>query len=234
MAPGVTWEGRKVYRVVHQITPDGTRARVTYDRSERDEFRAAVRGAFPELLYLSSWEGRVIGQNADGTLEILAYDPRIGGLSKVPYRPGLPGTTLALPSSGTRVQVAFEGASAASAYACNWMAATALDDVSILASGEIGLDAQQVTVNGGNKNVARVGDIVKACSLLWDATTSTLYLANGYPQGVGGLQVYTVGITVAGVTGVMPNPNSPAPPAPGTPGTDVNAIITTGALRFFA
>jgi hypothetical protein len=61
-------------------------------------------------------------------------------------------------------------------------------------------------------------------------------LGAGWPLGgtVREREVEVAVARVAGVTGVMPNPNSPAPPAPGTPGTDVNAIITTGALRFFA
>jgi hypothetical protein len=224
MAPGVTWEGRKVYRVVHQITPDGTRARVTYDRSERDEFRAAVRGAFPELLYLSSWEGRVIGQNADGTLEIIAYDSRIGGLSKVPIRYGVPGSTWTVPF-GARVFVGFAEGRADKAYAGPWWEAAQAG----LTNWTLGYSGT-LTVNSGTRAVAGIGHATAAFEALWDATTFTLYLAAGYPAGVGGLRVYTIALTIPGgsALGLQSNPASPAAPAPGTPGTVIAGIITDG------
>lgn len=228
MAPGVTWEGRKVYRVTHQITPKGTRARVTYDRSERDEFRAAVRGAFPELLYLSSWEGRVIGQNGDGTLEIIAYDSRIGGLSKVPIRYGVPGSTWTVPF-GARVFVAFAEGRADKAYAGPWWEAAQAG----LTNWALGYSGA-LTVNGGTRAVAGLGHATAAFEALWDPTTFILYLAAGYPAGVGGLRVYNIAITIPGgtVVGIATNDASPAPPPPGASGTVVSGIIADGYGQF--
>lgn len=225
LVAGEVWEGRKIYRVVHSITADGTRARVTYDRSERDEFRAAVRAAIPELLYLSSYEARVVGQNADGTLEVIAYDPRIGGLSKVPIRYGAPGLSADV-SFGARVRVAFEAADPSSYYATQWIKSAAATELRF--DGLTGY---------ADEAVARVSDIVDVVEVLWDPTTFTLWIASPgiVPPAIGGAHSFTMAIVIPGgsVIGIATNPNSPAPPTAGTVGTTLPGIITTGlaALR---
>ena len=225
LVPGETREGRKVYRVVHSVRADGTRARVTYDRSERDEFRAAVRGAIPELLYLSSYEARVVGQNADGTVEVIAYDPRIGGLSKVPIRYGAPGISADV-SFGARLRVAFEAADPSSYYATEWIKSAAATKLRF--DGLTGY---------ANQAVARVSDVVDVVEVLWDATTFTLWIAcpGVVPPALGGAHIYTKAIVIPGgsVVGIAANPNTPAPPIAGTVGTTLPGVITTGlaALR---
>ncbi len=183
LVAGEVWEGRKIYRVVHSVTADGTRARVTYDRSERDEFRAAVRTAIPELLYLVQWEARVIGQNADGTLEVIAYDARIGGLSKVPIRYGVPGSVWTVPF-GARVFVGFAEGRPEKAYAGPWWEAaqSGLTDWALTYSGT-------VKVNGGGYPVARKFHEVDSGDLL-----ITLVAAPS-PPAPAGSQIFTITYT---------------------------------------
>jgi hypothetical protein len=229
LAPGDTVKGRKVYGVEHRVSPDDVRTIATFDRSERDDWRKAVRGAIPDLIYHARWPARVVAQNGDGTVDVVADDSRIGGLQRVPVRPGLPGCSTVL-AGGARVRVAFEEADPSLAYVSEWDRSTPCVDLSLTTSGTLDLTSGAVSVNSGTAKVARIGDVAKALTLLWDATTTTLYIAAGSPA----VPVYSIAVVVASVTGVLPNPNSPAAPVAGTPGTDVYAIITTGALRFFA
>lgn len=183
LAPGYAREGRKFYRVQHTWTSDGTRARVTFDRSERDDFREAVRGAIPELLYLVPWEARVVGQNGDGTLEVIAYDPRIGGLSKVPIRYGVPGSVWTVPF-GARVFVGFAEGDPSKAYAGPWWQASqsGLTAWALTYSGK-------VTVNGGGYPVARKFHQVDSGDVL-----ITLVAAPS-PPAPAGSQIFTITYT---------------------------------------
>lgn len=215
LAPGNTIQGRPIYRVTHQISPDGVRTQVTYDRSERDDWREAVRGAEPGRIYLGRFAARVLAQNADGTLELVADDTRIGGLSRIPLRYGLPGCSALVPA-GERVRVAFEGGDPALAYASEWDA------------GQVTRLRFDGTTEYAGAAVSRVGDAVRCAQLLWDATTFVLYIAPGGGPSVGGLYAYTIALQITGATGVAPNPNSPSPPTPGTPGTPITGGITIG------
>lgn len=136
LAPGVELAGRPVYRVVHSVRGDEVRATVTYERSDRGHVEQAVRALLPELPYLRTYEARVVGQNADNTLEIIAYDPKIGGLSRVPIRLGIPGARVQV-SFGARVDVGFEDADPRRAYAGLWNTDAALQTLRIAIDGAL-------------------------------------------------------------------------------------------------
>jgi hypothetical protein len=231
LLPGHTVQGRKVYRVEHTIGPRDLRTRATLERLGRDDWERAVRQAVPELAYLRTYEARVVGQNADGTLEVQAYDPAIGGLSRVPVRLGLPGCAVTV-AAGARVDLGFEEARPDKAYAGLWNTSAALVDVTLSGSGSCAVDDfADVTVLGGTQEVARVDDSVLWATALWDAATTTLYLSLGDLPA----PLYSIALVGLGsVTGILPNPNTPAPPSPGTPGTPLSGAITSGASGFFA
>lgn len=153
IAPGHTLQGRPVTRVEVQIDPATVRTVVTFDRVEREDWRGAVRGALPEQVYRSTYSATVVAQNANGTLELVVDDARLGGLSQVPYRLGVPGATVSV-SKGARVRVAFDAASPALAYACDWDADVPLGALRFTASPSY-----------AGKAVARVDDHV-ACGQL--------------------------------------------------------------------
>jgi hypothetical protein len=76
--------------------------------SDRDEFREAVEAVLPPLVYRETHGALVLFQHADdGTIDVVCDDPRIGDLTRVPFRAGLPGALVEL-RDGDRVRVAFE------------------------------------------------------------------------------------------------------------------------------
>jgi hypothetical protein len=248
LVPGDVYEGRRVYRVVHILEGDRPRAEVTYERSAGADAEAFVRAMLPELPYLKSYEARVVGQNGDGTLELIAYDPAIGGLSRVPIRLGLPGCAVTV-AAGARVDVGFEEGDPRKAYAGLWNTSAAMVNFNISGSGDSevrfaslrvygqpggtcqidGFDG--VAVLGGSRKVARVDDSVLWATALWDAATTTLYLSLGDLPA----PLYLVTLVGLGsVTGILPNPNSPIAPSPGTPGTPLTGKITSGKDGFTA
>lgn len=70
--------------------------------------RAIIRQELPRLAYLGTWEYRVLGVNADGTVNATATDPGapMPNLNNLPIRPGPEGGT-SLPSVGNTCDVRF-------------------------------------------------------------------------------------------------------------------------------
>lgn len=95
------------------------------------------------LDYLAFYEARVIAQNGDGSLELRAEDARVGDLSHVAIRLGIPGVTV-VTTPGARVLVGFEGGDPQRPIASFWSAG--------------GLKELRF---GGAAGVARVGDPVQ-------------------------------------------------------------------------
>ena len=113
-----------------------------------DRLKAALERTVQALVgyrldYLAFYEAKVIAQNGDGSLELRGDDPRIGDLSHVAIRLGIPGITVRT-TPGARVLVGFEDGDPQKPMASFW------DSGGIL---EVRL--------GGTAPVARVGDPVQ-------------------------------------------------------------------------
>lgn len=79
-----------------------------------DRFTASLEAFVRSVLghrldYLASYPAKVVAQNADGTLELVADDARLPTYSKVPIRYGVPGVTATV-AAGARAQLGFAGA----------------------------------------------------------------------------------------------------------------------------
>lgn len=122
--PGETLEGLRVSIVVHRITEDETRTEIyqdsTVDRS-LGLLDSLIRRSQPTDLH-AFYPYQVISQNADGTFELKAIDPRMPSLSHVRYEPATPGT---LYSIGSGVcMVGFEGGRETAPYVAAWKLGT--------------------------------------------------------------------------------------------------------------
>ncbi len=71
------------------------------------------------VAYTARWAGRVIRQNALGTLEVLLDRDKIPGEAGVAIRPGLPGVTVKV-SSGVRCEVGYANFDARCPVSCGW------------------------------------------------------------------------------------------------------------------
>jgi hypothetical protein len=80
---------------------------------------AFVRACFPRLPYLRLVPAVVLGQNADGTLELQPEDSFWPGLSHIPLRLGLPGAAAKV-GRGGRVMVSFENSHPGKPVATSW------------------------------------------------------------------------------------------------------------------
>lgn len=116
LSPDTTLLGRAINRVVYEVDTDIMRATCYYGTSERDDFVAAVRTAFPEIPTLPSYAATVIEQRPSGLLEVLCDDPRIGPLDNVMMLAGGPAQGYRM-SQGQRVRVLFASASPKLYYA---------------------------------------------------------------------------------------------------------------------
>lgn len=105
-----------------------------------------------QTLYCRSFEATVERDHGDNTLDLLPDDARVRGtgLSRVPIRHGLPGVTVRV-VTGSRVLLGFVEADPRKPYASLWQ------------PGSI----EEVSFDGGEASIARVGDIV-VCS--WPAS----------------------------------------------------------------
>jgi hypothetical protein len=155
IAPGETFEGRRVSYVEHQVDARRLRHLVwsedpsqgAYDRV-KGPLAAWVKSLFARVDYLARYPSKVVAQNVDGSLELVPDDSRLPGMSGVPIRYGVPGLkATVLP--GARALVGFAGGDPAKPEAELWESASVL---------KLEVDATLVTLNGGVQPIARVGD----------------------------------------------------------------------------
>lgn len=144
LRPAETFRSRRVDKVVYDLD-DTLRAHVEYESSGRfgSAFDAAISKRTAKLEYAKSYEGKVLKQNSDGTLELRVFDERIPHLSKVPYLTGAPGLTIEV-ENGTLVKLEFLNGDRTRP--------------AVTSFGKDGLTC--ISVDGGDKNVARVDDTV--------------------------------------------------------------------------
>lgn len=112
-----------------------------------DRIKAALERTVQALVghrldYLAFYEAKVVSQGGDGALDVRGDDPRLGDLTGVGIRLGIPGVTVRV-RPGARVLVGFENGDPKKPMASFWDA-----------GGIIELQL------GGTAPVARVGDPV--------------------------------------------------------------------------
>jgi hypothetical protein len=105
-------------------------------------FEALVRTLTARVDYHALYPARVVKQHADGTLDVLPEGTRLGPLSSVPIRLGIPGSRIDV--SGGRVLIGFEGGDPDRPIATLWDTATGVT----------------IHINGGGTHVAKVGSSV--------------------------------------------------------------------------
>lgn len=131
--------------VEHRLDDDVLRAVLYADRAAdagsrlTAAFDAMARRALREVDYLAVYPSKVVQQNGDGTLDVLADSPRIALPRAIRYRT-LPGLELTVPA-GTRVAVGFEQGDPSRPYAALW---------------ELG-DVTRWALDGGTHRAAREG-----------------------------------------------------------------------------
>lgn len=155
LRPGVTLRGRRIEEAIYTLEEGGAGLRVMlrYGAGEgagglQGDLEAATRAAMPPLVYREPHAAAVRRQNADGTLDLQADDARIGGITAVPYKPGVVGCRLVF-AEGERVRLGFEGGDEAAPYA------TAIDADETAAKGVARKDDQ---VNCGSLTVSATPD----------------------------------------------------------------------------
>lgn len=137
---GQTFEGIRVGQVIHRIEPDATRTEVYTDTGvdrAMGALDALIRRSAPRDLF-AFYEYKVISQSGD-TLELRTLDARMPDLSKVPYRPGVPGAVYTV-AAGARCLVGFAGGSEQTPYIAGWTAGTP-SEVSFPVSSDLYLGA---------------------------------------------------------------------------------------------
>jgi hypothetical protein len=112
LRPGTTFLARKVSRVEHSIASGKTRTTAWFETGDGSKPTDAFRGALAGLIrqetkhldFLAARSGKVVSQNADGTLELRLDDENMPGMSKIPIAYGVPGVTAKV-KKGARVLV---------------------------------------------------------------------------------------------------------------------------------
>lgn len=102
-------------------------------------------GASPEYLLLGRYRATVVAQNADGTLEVQAEDPRISGVKNVRLRVPIPNCVVQV-APGAVVLLCFEGGNRKQAYcAPEWESGATLTSLSIGAAADAVVTKQDMS-----------------------------------------------------------------------------------------
>ncbi len=149
--PGSSVRGYRIDEVHYML--DSTTLRVMLKWGDgigvgglRGEFKAAVANAEAPRAYRELHRAVVRRQNADGSIDVDAENEAIGGITAVPYRPGIVNCRLVY-QEGDNVLIGFDGGN---------------EDKPFAISHE--------TLVGEGVAVARVGDAVQVGSILFAAT----------------------------------------------------------------
>jgi hypothetical protein len=116
LAPGVTFRGRRVRYVEHELSADQVRTRVY----ETDPRTLLARTDEQASDYSRLWPGTVDRQNADGSVDVVVQTQGAAwGLTAVRVRSGLPSAGVRV-SGGQSVLVGFEAGDPRRPYAAAW------------------------------------------------------------------------------------------------------------------
>lgn len=126
ITPGITVDGvGKINRVEHQISAEKIRSHVwlNIDDEERG-LKAAVtsitRQATSRIDYFGLYDARLVSQSADlSTVDVTPADPRLGGMSRVPLRLGLPGIKAQV-SPGATLRIGWDRGNPQYPFASLW------------------------------------------------------------------------------------------------------------------
>lgn len=140
--PGVTFDGRRVERVVTQVDGRKLRQEVYFDETKGQAglFAAVTKRIreviVPKLMLSRIYAGRVTSQAGDGSVSMLMDDALVGGDWKgpqqVPLVFGLPGVRIEA-APGARVRLFFDSGSPARPRAALWDQDAAVTSIQITA-----------------------------------------------------------------------------------------------------
>jgi hypothetical protein len=164
--PGTTFRGRRVSSVQHSVDDEKVRTIVTFATSGLDRLRGAVEAVVLGLVarfdYHGAYRCEVLAQNTDGTLELKPTGKRMGPISRVQIRSGIPGVSVKVKKGGW-VLLEFEDGDPRSPIATLWDSAS-LDEIKITADTKVTVIAPRVLLaddSGDEKPIARLGDMVE-------------------------------------------------------------------------
>lgn len=166
LIPGQTFEGRKVSNVDMIITSTAIRVEAwieTEPGSLTDRVKRGLRSIIeavvgPRLDYLAAYPARVVNQLADGRVECVTDDARIGSIGPMPIRLGIPGATVKV-APGARAYVGFDGGNPKAPFLASFEAGS-LKEITITADTEVSVQAPTIKIGGGGLPGARQGDLV--------------------------------------------------------------------------
>lgn len=147
-----------------------------------DTIRSLVQQIVAPLDLHAHYPAQVVGQNADGSLEIKPLHKRLGGLSRVPIRYGVPGVQAKV-RRGSLVLVGFEAGDERYPYATAF-ASDAIDELTITASLGVKVVSPSVVCAPADAQafpVALVGDTVQVTGVC--GPPGTPLLLTGYISG---------------------------------------------------
>lgn len=153
LVPAVTFDNARVARVTHEFATVKVRTEVIFLRDKAltvdfvEGLTAFVRKLLAPTQYLGSYAGRIVSQNADGSLEWVPDDARFAGISYVPIELGIPGSSVKV-APNTRCTIGFRNGKKNQPYVQTWDTGTALE----------------IKFAGGELPIARQGDMVQVIS----------------------------------------------------------------------
>lgn len=178
-----TFEGEKIDTVVHELAPKATRTTLFFGGRDRMRslFRQLVAKSLPAIDYLGSYPCRVVSQNGDGTLDLVADDARVPNSSKVKIRYGIPGVTVKV-AGGAKVLLSFEGGDPERPVAALWES-EGLKEITLKASVKVTVDAPEIVAQNG-RPLARLGDLVNTiCAGPGQAAVGQIITGNQQNRG---------------------------------------------------
>lgn len=169
--PGTVIDGQQAVEILYTLAPPKLRAEVRHPVPGDPVYVANGLELYRQL-----YAGNVEVQNADGTLDVVCDDARVGQLRSVPIRLGIPGAKVSGIPRLTRIRVGFENGSPRAPFA-------SLIDLDPTATQAIAL----------------VGDGVSAGTLTVAGAGVTLqWTPPGGSPGAASTSVSLTGLTVSG------------------------------------
>lgn len=132
LLPGTTFAGAKVAYVEHYLAERQLRTQVTFEDDAQlgqlERGKGWLARFFRQLVgrkldHLALYPAVAVSQNGDGTLELVMDNARIGQLSRVPIRYGVPGVTAQV-APGARVLLGYAEGNPSKPIATLWEKAT--------------------------------------------------------------------------------------------------------------
>jgi hypothetical protein len=144
--------------------------------SDRDDFVEAMEALLPPFVYRETHDAKVVYQHGDdGSIDVTCDDPRIGDLTRVEFRSGIPGTKIELRPED-RVKVAFDDGRPDGFFAF----------------------APNQDPNA-SKPVARVGDIVDLGKLAYVGTGTLQWFDPTLPPNLNPITISAVPVPIHGL-----------------------------------